>query len=212
MNRKRKNEEEFLPTRISLLSRLRNREDHESWRDFFETYWRLIYSFATQAGLSDPEAQDVVQETVISVAGTMPKFQYDPAKCSFKGWLRHLTEKRIVDQIRKRPRTMLADDLRPEANSDSGVLEQLADPSGPELEAIWQREWEENLQASALAQLQRQVKAKHYQVYVLHVIQGKPLREVSQSLGVNGATVYVIKHRLTRLLRSITRKLEREPL
>jgi DNA-directed RNA polymerase specialized sigma24 family protein len=54
------------------------------------------------------------------------------------------------------------------------------------------------------------VKAKHYQVYVLHVIQGKPLREVCRVLGVNGATVYVIKHRLTRLLREIVRKLERE--
>src|SRR4051794_39817154 len=95
-------EDTFLPTRVSLLDRLRNHGDDASWRDFFETYWRLIYSFAKRAGLSDEDAQEVVQETVISVAGTMPKFQYDRARCSFKGWLRHLTQKRVVDQIRKR--------------------------------------------------------------------------------------------------------------
>ena len=38
--------EELLPTRYSLLSRLQNWEDHESWRVFFDTYWRLIYSVA----------------------------------------------------------------------------------------------------------------------------------------------------------------------
>jgi len=210
MNRERKSEDRFLPTRVSLLGRLKNREDQDSWRDFFETYWRLIYTFATQAGLSDHEAQEVVQETVISVAGTMPKFEYDPKRCSFKGWLRHLTEKRIVDQIRKRSRTMLAGDLSPGEDSEAEVLDRLTDSSSPELEAIWEQEWRENLQAVALERLQRQAKAKHYQVYVLHVVQGKPLREVCKALGVNGATVYVIKHRLSRLLREIIRKLDRD--
>jgi RNA polymerase sigma-70 factor (ECF subfamily) len=105
---------------------------------------------------------------------------------------------------------MLLSDLAADGDSEADVLERLADASSPELEAVWEREWAENLQAAALERLQRQVKAKHYQVYVLHVIQGKPLREVCRVLGVNGATVYVLKHRLTRLLREIVRKLERD--
>src|SRR5688572_618544 len=36
--------DEFIPTRQSLLSRLRDWDDRESWNDFFETYWKLIYS------------------------------------------------------------------------------------------------------------------------------------------------------------------------
>jgi len=208
----RNSEDRFLPTRVSLLGRLKNCEDDESWSDFFETYWRLIYSFAVRAGLSDQEAQEVVQETVISVAGTMPKFKYDPAACSFKGWLRHLTERRIVDQIRKRPRVLLANDLAQGDTRCSDAVESTPDPADHDLEAIWQTEWEEKLRAAALQKLQTQVKAKHYQIYVLHVIQEKPAREVAKLLGTNGATVYVVKHRLSRLLREIVRKLEREPL
>ena len=44
---------EFLPTRQSLLSRLRNAGDDQGWREFFDTYWRLIYSFAARKGLGD---------------------------------------------------------------------------------------------------------------------------------------------------------------
>jgi DNA-directed RNA polymerase specialized sigma24 family protein len=43
-------------------------EDQASWRDFFNTYWKFIYGVAIKSGLSDSEAEDVVQETVLSVA------------------------------------------------------------------------------------------------------------------------------------------------
>ncbi|PYJ80685.1 MAG: hypothetical protein DME22_23565 [Verrucomicrobia bacterium] len=75
--------EDLIPTRESLLSRLKDWEDRESWQDFFDTYWRLIYGIARKAGLSDAEAQDIVQETVISVARKIEGFKYDPAICSF---------------------------------------------------------------------------------------------------------------------------------
>src|SRR3974390_1087925 len=94
--------EELLPTRRSLLDRLRNWEDQAGWREFFDTYWKFIYSMAIRAGLSDQEAEDVVRETVASVAKNMPEFQYDPERCSFKGWLMHVPRLRIVDQLRRR--------------------------------------------------------------------------------------------------------------
>ena len=58
-------EADFIPTRRTLLSRLKNFDDHLSWRNFFDTYWKLIYSVALKSGLRDAEAQEVVQETVI---------------------------------------------------------------------------------------------------------------------------------------------------
>src|SRR3974390_3946757 len=95
-------EDELLPTRRSLLDRLRNWDDQTSWREFFDTYWKFIYSMAVRSGLSDQEAEDVVQETVISIAKKMPEFVYDPERCSFKGWLMHVTRLRIMDQLRRR--------------------------------------------------------------------------------------------------------------
>ncbi len=92
--------EDPIPTRYSLLSRLQNWEDTGSWQEFFDTYWRLIYSVALNSGLTETEAQDVVQETIICVAKNIQKFKRDRKLGSFKAWLRNLTHWRIADQLR----------------------------------------------------------------------------------------------------------------
>src|SRR5438105_2832178 len=99
------NRDEFIPTRRSLITRLKNWDDQQSWQEFFDTYWRLIYSVALKAGLSPSDSQDIVQETVVSVARQMPGFHYDPSAGSFKSWLMVITRRRIIDHLRKRART-----------------------------------------------------------------------------------------------------------
>src|SRR6266571_4113455 len=67
-----------LTTRSTLLCRLRNLEDQESWRTFFDRYWELLYNVARRSGLGEPEAQDVVQETVIAVGQSDARFSLRP--------------------------------------------------------------------------------------------------------------------------------------
>src|SRR5690348_16347273 len=93
---------ELIPTRATLIQRLKNWQDQASWQDFFDTYWQLIYGVARKAGLTESEAEDVVQETMFSVAKHMPTFKYDPAIGSFKAWLLTMTRWRIIAQLRKR--------------------------------------------------------------------------------------------------------------
>lgn len=91
-----------LDTRPSLLRRLQTGDDPQSWKDFYQIYGGLIRSFATKAGLTPDEAEEVVQETAIGVARRLPEFVYDPQVCRFKTWLLYLTRWRIQNQLRKR--------------------------------------------------------------------------------------------------------------
>src|SRR5215471_10443640 len=91
-----------IPTRHTLLNRLKDWGDQVSWQEFFDLYWELIYNVSIKAGLSDAEAQEVVQETVIAVARKIGEFKADPAHGSFGAWLMQLTRWRIADQWRKR--------------------------------------------------------------------------------------------------------------
>ena len=91
-----------LATRTSLLHRLKDCDDQTSWQKFYELYRDLIYRFALKAGLTETEAEEAVQETVIAVARNLADFKYDPAVCSFKTWLLNQTSWRIKDQLRKR--------------------------------------------------------------------------------------------------------------
>src|SRR5690606_24670873 len=101
--------EHFARTRRSLIERLADWEDQRTWDDFYQTYWRLIYSVSVKAGLSREEAFDVVQETVLAVAKQWRKGQiYDPEKGSFKTWLMNITRWRIADQFRMKQRNPAA--------------------------------------------------------------------------------------------------------
>src|SRR5690242_15630246 len=92
----------LVSTRWSLIQRLRDVDDQAGWQEFFESYWRLIYSTALRSGLSDAEAQDAVQETVISVCRNIHQLEMSPQAGSFKNWLMRMARWRIIDQVRRR--------------------------------------------------------------------------------------------------------------
>ncbi len=196
------------PTRYSLLSRLQNWDDQDSWRNFFDAYWRLIYSVAIKSGLTETEAQEVVQETVISVAKDISKFKREREFGSFRGWLRNVTRWRIADQLRKRTQMCRADI----ANSDTGMdpLAQIADPGGEKLEAVWDEEWRTNLLETAVERVRNRVREEHYQIFDLYVLRGWTVREVAETLGVSSGQVYLAKHRVAAQVRKEVRELQKK--
>ena len=197
----------FIPTRRSLLSRLKNWDDQESWKDFFDTYWKLIHSVAVKAGLSDVEAQEVVQETVIAVAKQMQQFKYDPQIGSFKGWLLHTARWKISDQFRKRGGQAGATVSHSKTKTQTSTVERIADPAGLSLEALWDQQWERSIFDAALESVKRQVKAKQFQIFDLYAIKEWPVQKVARTLGVNIGRVYLAKHRVSALMKKELRKL-----
>jgi len=204
--------DELIPTRASLLGRLKNLDDQASWNQFYELYHDLILSVARRAGLNELDAGEVVQDTLISVAKKMPGFVYDPAKDSFKGWLLTVTRWRIMDQFGKRlgrsagEQQVIGHDEQQETRTST--IDRVPDPAGSDLAKIWEQEWETLVLQAALARVKRQVDPQHYQIYHLHVILGQPVREVANALRVNTPRIYLAKHRVGNLLKKEVQKLK----
>lgn len=197
--------EDFIPTRYSLLSRLQNWDDQDSWKDFFDTYWRLIYAVALKSGLTHAEAQDVVQETVISVSKNIQKFRRDRELGSFKGWLRNLTRWRIADQLRKRTRGQETIEV---AGDEFSCWEVAEIPASAEAESVWENEWRANLMKVALENVKRRVKEEHYQMFDFYVVKEWPVDKVARALGVSAGQVYLAKFRVGALIKKEIRRLE----
>ena len=207
-----KDEDELIPTRASLLSRLKDWQDETSWKVFFDTYWKLIYNAAIKAGLSDAEAQDVVQETVISVFKTIPDFQYKAAGGSFKRWLLRLTAWRIGDQFRNRERNITPAERLAGSSVRTATLEGVPDPAGSKLEAIWDEEWEQNLMNAATDRVKRAVDPKQYQIFDLYVLKSWPARKVAGTLKINLGRVYLAKHRIGTMIKKEIKYLRTKPI
>jgi RNA polymerase sigma-70 factor (ECF subfamily) len=200
--------DEIVATRYSLLSRLEDWSDDESWRVFFETYWRLIYSVALKATLTPVEAEEVVQETIICVAQNIHKFKRDRRLGSFKGWLCQLTRWRIADQLEKRTGSLHGNPSEADRNYlPPAELPDLVDGSStPE----WEQEWQAQLLQAATQRVKHCVNEEQYQLFDLCVNRGWPIKRISQTLDVSATQVYLAKHRITRLLQKEVNRLKRE--
>lgn len=195
-------------TRRSLISRLRNLEDRDSWQDFFDTYWKLIYSVARKAGLTESEAEEVVQETTATVAKCIQDYQYDRKVCSFKNWLLHKTRWRIIDQVRKRPPAFVERFAPATDTSRTPAIERIPDPESLELDAVWDEEWQKNLIDAAMERVKHRIKPEHYQIFYLSAVRKLDPRKVAQTIGVNVAHVYLVKHRVAGQIKKEIKFLE----
>ena len=211
-----------IATRHSLLNRLKDWGDQTSWQEFFDAYGRLIYNVAAKAGLSDAEAQEVVQETVIAVARKIGEFKADPANGSFSAWLMQLTRWRIADQFRHRgkagqtlPPTSAVSEKRAARYDESSLTSstnRIPDTAGAELEKLWTEEWKHNLMSFALEEVKRQVSPKQFQMFDFHVLQNLSVQDTANTLQVSVASVYMAKHRVARLLKKQIKELEKKTI
>jgi RNA polymerase sigma-70 factor (ECF subfamily) len=200
----------LLPTRQSLLSRLRDWQDQDGWREFFDTYWRLIYRVARQSGLEDAAAQDVVQNTFIYLARRMPRFRYDPQRGSFKSWLRRVTRSRIsVFRRRAEAKEPPLPELALE-NDDMPVWESIPDPAGDRADELWQREWDDNLLKAALRRISAKVSSQQLMIFELATLGEVPLKQVARKLDVSLMQVYLARHRVGKLFKAEVTRLRRE--
>lgn len=204
-----KKPDDIIPTRASLLNRLKDWEDDESWREFAGIYRKLLFGFALKAGLSENEAEEAVQETMISVAKTIKEFQYDPNRCSFKSWLRHLAQKRIADCYRKRPREALLNETRHSEHTRTPAIERVPDPAGLNLDAAWEAEWEKELLEAAIARVKAEVSPEQYQMFDFYVLKKMPVGKVAAALGTSAGRIYLAKHRISRLIKQEVSRLQK---
>ena len=201
--------DELIPTRATLLARLKDWQDQTSWQEFFDIYRKLIYGVARKAGLSESEAQEVVQETMISVAKQMPHFNYDQSVGSFKGWLLNTTRWRITDQLRKRGPLMTPFPAH-DAAGDT-VVEPQPVLSGSALDSLWDAEWKKDLLEAATKKVKRQIDPQRYQIFDFYVNKSWSPEKVAAAFGVNINQVYLAKHRVTEMLAEEVKRLEQQP-
>lgn len=207
------------PTRDSLISRVREWSDDESWQEFFELYWKVIYSLAVGAGLNECEAEEVVQATMISISKGIKDFEYNRTPGSFRNWICKQAWWKINDQLRIRQRDKDRRHVGEVSAADAtenrtGTIGRVPDRRDP-FQVFLDEDWQQAVQRLALARVRSTVKPKHFQMFDLYVVKKWPIREVARLLQVSTAQVYLAKSRISRQLkksiRSVEAELERRP-
>src|SRR5262245_23613570 len=123
-------------TRPSLLVRLRDPQDGLAWGLFVEVYAPLIHGFLRKRGLQDADAADITQEVLRRVSRAIRRFEYDPERGDFRGWLFTI--------VRNQMRTFL-ERKHEHGSGDSATMQRLLDLPARTENPDWDCEYERRL-------------------------------------------------------------------
>jgi RNA polymerase sigma factor (sigma-70 family) len=184
-------------TRASIFLKLKAGAtvDRElGWNEFAEKYSRIIAGFARNAGLPSQEADDVLQDVLLGFFRVSNRFEYDPKKGRFRGYLKRVTLNAIRARHRKkRPTTGFDDTVDPPVESD--------------LDAAWDRQWTEQLLQRAMGEARNEVEERTWQAFELYGVRGVPAEEVAKETKMTPAAIRHAKMRITRRVREIVERI-----
>lgn len=197
-------------TRWTLLARLENVEDNESWTEFCTLYSPLILDVAQKAGLRPEEAEDALQETMKGLHEDIHGLTPGLNPGSFRAWLRKRARWRTLDQIRRRLPVGGGDIGSAVTTGRTSPTDRVPDARVPDVVELCDAAHKQWLIADAFRELQSQVNSKHYRVFYHLIIEERSVGELAAKLGKTQAAIRLIKMRVAAKFRKIYRRLERE--
>jgi RNA polymerase sigma factor (sigma-70 family) len=192
-------------TRPSLLVRLRDRQDEVAWGEFLEIYEPLIYRLARRKGFQDADAAELTQEVLLAVSSAINRWDPDPARGSFRGWLFTIARNLMINLLAKQRREI-------SASGESGMrelLERQAAPNGQET-SLFDTEYKREVFAWAARRVRGELLEQTWRAFWMTSVEGRAIKEVAETLGVRVGVVYAARSRVMARLRRTIEGMEKE--
>jgi len=183
-------------TSITLLQRLQQTDDPETWNRLVTLYAPLLNSWLRKYDVQNSDADDLVQEVLMAVSKDLITFEHSGRPGAFRAWLRSMMVNRLRDFWRSR-------DRRPQAIGGSDMelrLSQLDDPAS-EMSQLWNREHDLHVAGQLLALTEPNFTPETWTAFTRVAIQGHRADAVAKELGISVNAVFIAKSRVLSRLR-----------
>jgi len=191
-------EDDQYNTRATLIQRVQNQHDEQSWEEFVRVYRRYIYAIIRSMNISEHDTEDILQQVLINIWNSLPKMDCDKIN-RFRSWLSTVTKNAVTDFIRKRTREA----KRLEKAGQDDTLTYLKTIRLPEIESIAEKEWEIHLTNLALENIEPLFSGKAVDAFRM-TLEGKSVEDIAKELDLKENSVYRLKNRVKeRLIQEI---------
>jgi RNA polymerase sigma factor (sigma-70 family) len=191
-------------TSTALLNGLFDPADSRSWSEFDARYRSIILAVARGMGLSDPDAADAAQDTILQFIRDYRAGRFDRGRGRLRHWIIGIARHRIADVHRRAA-------MKGRGVSDAACGEACDHSSDPHrLEELWEQAWRRETLARAVETLRHTLTGeKSLDVLELLFVRGCSPAQSAAALGVTVQDVYVHKSRLAARLRELVAEQER---
>jgi RNA polymerase sigma-70 factor, ECF subfamily len=189
-------------TTTQMLRDLRDSNEGPAWAAFDEHFRRVVVSFARHSGLSDAEADDAAQETMLAFVRSFRGGKYDSQKGRLRDWLFGVARNIVLNFRSRRPLEHLIADK----TSGTSFWDLVKDDAS--MEHLWQRQWQDMTLALCLQQVRLEVEPKLFKAFEMYALQEVPVEKVCDELAMSRNAVYIAKSRILSRLRELERSFE----
>ena len=177
----------------SLLVHLRDSGDAAAWRTFVDSYTPLVYRFARRRGLQDADALDVVQQVFAQVSQAIARFDYDPQRGQFRGWLGTITARTISRHFKRKAQPGRA----PGVGADEPAIEALASDADP----AWKDEFQLQIRQVALERIRDEFDPLVWQAFELTWLEDQEPGQAAAALHKPAAWIYKARFKVLQRLK-----------
>jgi RNA polymerase sigma factor (sigma-70 family) len=191
-------------TRLTLLARLQEPANQAAWEEFVAVYEPAVYGFARKKGLQDADARDLCQDVLRAVALAIERWDPDPRRGSFRGWMFRIARNMLINFCTHRRRHV-------GGTGDSAVHEALADLPGTMNgdSALYEAEYRRQLFVWAAGEVHNEFSASTWQAFWQTAVEGRETKSIAAELGVSTGAVYIARSRVIARLRQRIEEFER---
>lgn len=184
-------------TRTSLI-RAAKHDDQSAWARLVNTYGPQVYQWCRDTGLQPADASDVVQDVMRAVARGLSQFRRDRKGDSFRGWLRRITQRRILDLHRRDKR--FVGRVKGGSNAAAWLQQSALDPNDDLTDAT------DTVRSAAicpqtLERVRLTFSERNWRIFWRVVVDEQDIRDVADEFGVTSNVVRLAKSRILKRLR-----------
>lgn len=172
-------------------------DDGVAWDRLVNLYAPLVFYWCRQARLQEEDAADVLQEVFLAVSKNLGRFRKDRPRDTFRGWLRVITQNKILDLHRRRSH-------EPDAVGGSMAGARLASVPAPvpsEERGPADDQAERGVLYRSLEYLRGEFEPRTWQAFWKTVVDGRAAKDVAEDLHMTSGAVRVAKSRVLNRLR-----------
>ena len=208
-------------TSTTLLRDIANDSQHARWGEFVARYRPIMEAYMRER-FPSLDADDVIQETLITVCAALPSYRYAPEeKGYFHNYLTGILRNKALRQLHKDQRQAeIAEMVGRDASIEPLVGSRVPrdrdgravaprPPSG--MMADDEQSWRETLVEIALQQLMNDesIQSRTRQVFLRVAVNGEKPDDVAAAFGIERNAVDQIKNRMMPRLQKIVAALEK---